>query len=300
MADTATRHVGDRDQRQFQRFARRVAIVRELPLVPILLIILILIVPAIFADVIAPHAPLEGNLRNRLQPPLFFGGTTEHVLGTDRQGRDVLSRIIHGSRISITVAGVGIFVGGFIGTSLGLLAGYFRGTMDQLVMRLVDITLAVPSMLIALVLASVLGPRFSSIVIVIAFVVWANYARQIRGEVLSLRERDFVARARAAGASHLRIILRHIFPNVINTLIVLVTLQVGFVIVFEASLSFLGVGIPRPNPAWGLMVSDGRGVIISSWWVSMFPGLAIMLTVLSLNLLGDWLRDRLDPKLKQI
>jgi peptide/nickel transport system permease protein len=273
---------------------------RELPLLPISLILLVLIIPAIFADVIAPHDPMAGGLRARMQAPAFLGGPSEHLLGTDKQGRDVLSRIIHGSRISIAVAAVGIFIGGTIGTALGLIAGYFGGWIDTLIMRLVDITLALPGILLALVLAAVFGPRFSSVVTVIAFVLWAVYARQIRGETLSWRDRDFIARARVAGASHFRIITRHLLPNVVNTLIVLVTLQVGFVIVLEASLSFLGVGIPRPNPAWGLMVSDGRDVIVSAWWISFFPGLAIMLTVLSLNLLGDWLRDRLDPKLRQL
>lgn len=273
---------------------------RELPLLPISIMLLVLIIPAVFADVIAPHDPMAGRLRARMQPPAFLGGPSEHILGTDKQGRDILSRIIHGSRISVSVAAVGIFIGGGIGTALGLIAGYFGGWIDTFIMRLVDMTLALPGILLALVLAAVFGPRFSSVVIVIGFVLWAVYARQIRGETLSWRGADFIARARVAGASHFRIITRHLFPNVVNTLIVLVTLQVGFVIVLEASLSFLGVGIPRPNPAWGLMVSDGRDVIVSAWWISFFPGLAIMLTVLSLNLLGDWLRDRLDPKLRQI
>ena len=273
---------------------------RELPLLPIGLILLVLIIPAILADVIAPHDPMAGGLRARMQPPAFLGGPSEHLLGTDKQGRDVLSRIIYGSRISIAVAAVGILIGGTIGTVLGLIAGYFGRWADALIMRLVDITLALPGILLALVLAAVVGPSFNSVIAVIAFVLWAVYARQIRGETLLWRDRDFVARARVAGASHFRIISRHILPNVVNTLIVLVTLQVGFVIVLEASLSFLGVGIPRPNPAWGLMVSDGRDVIVSAWWISFFPGLAIMLTVLSLNLLGDWLRDRLDPKLRQL
>lgn len=273
---------------------------RELPLLPISLIFLVLIIPAILADVIAPHDPMAGGLRARMQPPAFLGGPGEHLLGTDKQGRDVLSRIIYGSRISIAVAAVGIFIGGTIGTVLGLIAGYFGRWVDALIMRLVDITLALPGILLALALAAVVGPSFQSVIAVIAFVLWAVYARQIRGETLLWRDRDFVARARVAGATHFRIISRHILPNVVNTLIVLITLQVGFVIVLEASLSFLGVGIPRPNPAWGLMVADGRDVIVSAWWISFFPGLAIMLTVLSLNLLGDWLRDRLDPKLRQI
>ena len=198
------------------------------------------------------------------------------------------------------VAATAILVGGSVGVTLGIVAGYFGKWADTLIMGLVNLTLSLPGILIALVLAALIGPRFGSVVAVVAFALWAQYARQIRGEVLSIRERDFVARARVAGASHLRVMIHHILPNVVNTLIVLVTLQVGFVIVLEAALSFLGVGIPRPNPAWGLMVAEGRDVIFSSWWVSFFPGLAITMTVLSLNLLGDWLRDRLDPRRKQV
>jgi len=205
-----------------------------------------------------------------------------------------------GARISIAVAATGIVIGGSIGTALGMMAGYFRGRVDTVVSRLIDITLSVPAILVALVLAAAVGARFSSVVVIVALVLWAQYARQVRGETLKWRESDFVARARVAGASHLRVLFRHILPNIANTLIVLATLQVGFVIVFEASLSFLGVGMPRPNPAWGLMISDGRIYVVSAWWIAFFPGLAIVLTVLSFNMLGDWLRDRLDPKLRQV
>ena len=168
------------------------------------------------------------------------------------------------------------------------------------IMRLVEISLALPAILLALVLAAATGPSFQTIIVVVAFVLWALYARQVRGEVLSIRERDYVARARVAGASELWIMVRHILPNVANTIIVLATLQVGSVIILEATLSFLGLGVPRPTPAWGLMVADGRQLIVSAWWISFFPGLAITLTVFSLNLLGDWLRDRLDPRLEQV
>ena len=274
---------------------------RRLPLIPIVLILVLLVIPAAFADVIAPHDPTAGGLSQRYIPPVWeAGGTSSHILGTDRIGRDVLSRIIHGSRVSVKVSIIGIFLGGAIGITLGLMAGYFGGKLDMVVMRLVDITLSIPSILFALVLAAAIGAGLTTVLIVIGYILWAYYARQVRGEVLSIRESDYIARARITGASHVRIIYRHVFPNVINTIIVLATLQVGFVILLEASLSFLGVGIQRPEPAWGLMVADGREVIVSFWWVSLFPGLAIMLTVLSLNLLGDWLRDRLDPKLKQL
>jgi peptide/nickel transport system permease protein len=167
-------------------------------------------------------------------------------------------------------------------------------------MRLVDISLALPAMLLALALAALSGPSFQSVIIVVAFVLWAYFARQVRAEVLSLRERDFVARARVAGSSHLTILVRHILANVVNTVVVLATLQVGIVITLEASLSFLGIGIPRPTPTWGLLVADGRQLLASAWWISFFPGLAILLTVLSVNLFGDWLRDRVDPKLREM
>jgi len=212
----------------------------------------------------------------------------------------VLSRIIYGARVSLRVSIEGILVSGFIGTALGLISGYFGGRVDALIMRLVDISLGLPIILVALVFVSALGPSFSTVIAVISILLWARYARQVRGETLSIKERDFIARARVAGASHFRIMFRYILPNVVNTLIVLATLQVGFVIIFESSLSFLGAGIPRPTPAWGLMVADGRELIVTAWWISMFPGIAIMLTVLSFNLVGDWLRDHLDPKLKNI
>ena len=273
---------------------------RSYPLIPAFVLLVLLVFPAITADWLAPHDPVHGSVKDRRQPPVFFGGTWKYPLGTDRIGRDILSRIMYGARVSLFISLVGIFVGGIIGATLGMLAGYFGGWIDTVIMRLVDISLALPAILLALVLAAATGPSFQTIIVVVAFVLWALYARQVRGEVLSIRERDFVARARVAGASRARIMARHILPNVTNTIIVLATLQVGSVIILEAALSFLGLGIPRPTPAWGIMVADGRQLIVSAWWISFFPGLAITLTVFSLNLLGDWLRDRLDPKLKQV
>ena len=228
------------------------------------------------------------------------GGVGKYLLGTDRQGRDQVTRMIYGARISILVALIAIFFAGAVGTTLGLVSGYTGGWVDAVIMRMVDIMLSLPTILLALVLVSAVGPSFWTVVSVIALVYWARYARQVRGETLGLKTRDFVERARVAGASHARIITVHILPNLMNTLVVLATLQLGTVIIFEASLSFLGAGIPRPTPSWGFMVADGRELIVANWWVSLFPGLAILFAVMSLNLLGDWVRDKLDPRLRQV
>jgi len=275
--------------------------VRRFPGVPMAILVFLLVIPGIFAEWIAPHDPIKGSLALRLKPPMWEkGGSITYPLGTDKVGRDVLSRIIYGARVSLRVSIEAIVVSGFIGTALGLISGYFGGRVDALIMRLVDISISLPIILVALVFVAALGPSFATVIAVITILLWARYARQVRGETLSIKERDFIARARVAGASHFRIMFRYLLPNVVNTLIVLATLQVGFVIIFESSLSFLGAGIPRPTPAWGLMVADGRELIVTAWWISMFPGIAIMLTVLSFNLVGDWLRDHLDPKLKNV
>jgi peptide/nickel transport system permease protein len=275
--------------------------VARVPIVPLLILSFLLVIPAALAPQVAPYDPLKGSLSKRLKPPAWEdGGSLAHPLGTDKLGRDILSRIIHGARVSLAVSLVAIFVGGAIGTSLGLISGYFGGRTDAFLMRLVDISLSLPTILLALVLVAAVGPSFGTVITVLVVLLWARYARLVRGETLSIKERDFVARARVAGASHARIMTRYIFPNVVNSLIVLATLNVGYVILLESALSFLGAGLPRPTPAWGLMVADGRELIVTAWWVSMFPGLAIMLTVLALNLLGDWLRDHLDPKLKNL
>jgi len=266
------------------------------------MLLVVLVIPAIFAPLIAPYAPLEApsGIRGRLQPPVFAGGTSAHILGTDKAGRDVLSRVIHGSRISITISLIGIAIAGTIGVSLGLIAGYYGGLVDAAIMRLVDVSLSIPPVLLALSLATALDPSFRTVIIVVGALLWSIYCRQVRGDTLAVREQDYIARARVSGASDFRIMVKHILPNITNTLIVLATLQVGFVILLEAGLSFLGVGLSRPTPAWGLMVAEGRELIVRAWWIALFPGLAIMLTVFGFNLLGDWLRDRLDPKLRQL
>ncbi|MDH3286585.1 MAG: ABC transporter permease [Betaproteobacteria bacterium] len=275
--------------------------IKRYPLVSLAILLFFLVIPAVFAPWVAPHDAFLGSLSDRLQPPVWqYGGTMEHILGTDKLGRDMLSRIIFGARVSLIVSMIAIFVGGFIGTALGLISGYFGGRIDAVIMRLVDISLSLPTILLALVLVAAVGPSFGTVITVLIVLLWARYARLVRGETLAIKELDFIARARVAGASHTRIMVRYIFPNVVNSLIVLATLQVGYVILLESTLSFLGAGLPRAEPAWGVMVADGRELIVTAWWVSMFPGVAIMLTVLSLNLLGDWLRDHLDPKLRNL
>ncbi len=278
-----------------------IAWLRQFPLLTIIVLLVVLVTPAIFADVLSPHDPVRGNILDRLQPPVWMeGGSWNHPLGTDKLGRDILSRIMYGARISMTMAAVSIFCGGVVGTALGLVAGYWGGWWDHVIMRLVDIKVSIPTILLALILAAAMGPSYFTVFIVVVLTLWTRYARLVRGEVLSLRTMDFIAKAKVAGSSTPRIIMRHLLPNVVNTIIVLATLEVGVVIILEATLSFLGAGIPPPNPAWGLMVADGRVLVINAWWVSFFPGMAILLTVLSMNLLGDWLRDRLDPKLRNV
>ncbi len=282
------------------RIARRAWQFRRWPLIP-MFILAVFIVTGIFAPLIAPHDPERGGLRERNLPPAWEeGGTTKFLLGTDHLGRDMLSRVIFGARISLVVCAVTLGVGMGIGVASGMAAGWYGGWIDEFLMRIVDIKLAIPTILLALVLVLALGQSFLIIVVVLAIAVWPRFARNVRGEVLQLKTMDFVALAQVAGASTPRILFIHIFPGLINTLIVLATLEIGIVILLESTLSFLGAGVPPPTPAWGSMVSDGRDRLAVAWWISTMPGLAIMLTVLSMNLFGDWLRDRLDPRLRQL
>jgi len=263
--------------------------------------VVVLIIPAFFAAYVAPHHPTRGQFAERLTPPAWQeGGSARYLLGTDKQGRDILSRIIHGAKYVLAVSLTVIAISGVVGVGLGLIAGYFGGRSDMLIMRGVDIALSIPAILLALAIVAARGSSFGVVIFVICVILWSRYARQVRGEVLAIKNQDFIGRAKVAGSSDFRIILRHVFPNVVNSIIVLATLQVGFVILLEASLSFLGAGIPRPTPAWGLMVANGRELVVTAWWVSFFPGVAISLVVLSLNLMGDWLRDRLDPKQRNL
>jgi len=260
-----------------------------------------LVLTAALATVLSPHSPTEGDISAKLIPPVWMAqGSWDHPLGTDRFGRDVLSRIIHGSRISLAVSLIAIGVAGTLGTLLGLIAGYRGGYTDVILMRLTDIGLSLPVILIAVVLVAVSEPSFRNVILVIALLLWPRFARQVRGETLAIKEQDFVALAVVAGRSSAWIIRRHIFPNVVPTLLVISTLQVGYVVLLEGTLSFLGVGVPPPQPAWGLMIADGRGFLATAWWITLFPGLAMLLVVLAVNLMGDWLRDHLDPKLRQL
>ena len=380
-----------------------ISAVRRYPLIPIVILIVVLVIPAAFANILSPYDPVKGDLKERLIPPFWVGekletiyivseidvsdyrvqildtdaqklvskghariigggdikpggelvhlikvvegadpsneqeqvtleraqdrvkrakmrvvgggdlsigsdlekifergGTLSYPLGTDKVGRDILTRIMYGSRISIVVASISILIAGTIGTSLGIIAGYFGGWIDSLLMRTVDISMSIPIILLALVLVIALGASFGTVITVLVLILWAYYARMARGLTLAVREQDYIAKAVVVGASHFRIMRVHIFPNIFNSLVVLATLQVGFVIVVESTLSFLGAGIPKPTPAWGLMVADGRELIVSHWWVSFFPGFAILLVVMSMNLLGDWLRDKLDPHQRQL
>jgi len=270
-------------------------------LIPIVILI-VLTLAAIFAEVLAPYNPEIGTLGDRFQPPAWTtGGSTAHLLGTDHLGRDVLSRLIFGARVSIVVGFMAVIFAGVVGTVLGVLSGYLGGWVDQLIMRLTDTWLALPGLTFAIFLAAIVGPSMWNIVIILALVYWTRYARVIRGEVLSLRERDFVRLAIVAGCSKRTIMRRHILPNVLNSAIVLATLQIGVVVVVEAALSFLGVGVPPPKPAWGLMLADGKkGMMAGYWWLTVFPGTCIALLVLSSNRLGDWLRVKFDPQLRQL
>jgi peptide/nickel transport system permease protein len=272
-----------------------------LPMLPIVILVTLAVL-AVLADVIAPHNPEIGSLSQRFRPPAWIaGGSTEHLLGTDHIGRDVLSRLIFGARVSMIVGFTAVIIAGVLGSTLGILSGYLGGWVDQVIMRVTDTWLALPGLTFAIFLAAIVGPSEWNIVIILGAVYWTRYARVIRSEVLSLKERDFVRLAIVAGCSKWTIMRRHLLPNVLNTAIVLATLMLGVVIVTEAALSFLGVGVPPPKPAWGLMLADGKkGLMAGYWWLTVFPGLCIVLMVLAANLLGDWLRVKLDPQLRQL
>ena len=261
-----------------------------------LTVVTVLLLCAAFAPLIAPHDP---ELISMLDAKLGPGENMTYPLGTDVMGRDMLSRLIFGARTSVLISFVALGTGALVGTMLGLASGYRGGWVDALTMRAADATMGFPSILVAMILVVIMGAGIENIIIAVVVTVWARYARMIRAEVLSIKELDFITLAKIAGVSSPVIVARHVFPNAVNTLMVLSSLQVGQVILLEASLSFLGLGLPVGAPAWGIMVAEGRTVILNIWWLSLFPGLAITIVVLAFNFFGDWLRDTLDPKMRR-
>jgi peptide/nickel transport system permease protein len=286
---------------ELTRWRKVASVLQRVPIFP-LLILATLIFTAVAADFLAPHNPEVGNLRYRYRPPVWQDkGTWEYVLGTDHMGRDILSRLIYGARISLLVGITASLFAGTLGTTLGILSGYRGGWVDQVVMRLTDSWLALPGVTFAILFAVLIQPGKWNIILILGLVYWTRYARVVRGEVLSLKERDYVRLATVAGCSQAKIMWTHILPNVANSAIVIATLQVGVSINTEATLSFLGVGVAPPEPAWGLMLAEGKsGLMAGYWWLSVLPGLCIMFVVLAANLLGDWFRVWSDPQLRQL
>ncbi len=282
-------------------------ILRRYPVLPAFIVAL-LVIAAVFAPWLAPHDPLVGKLQDQDRPPIWEdespislkGPKWEYPLGTDPLGRDMLSRIIWGARYSMLIASVVLVSGALGGTILGLIAGYFGGIYDEVLMRMVDLTLGVPFILVALATVVVFDSSMTLIIALLILFSWSGFARQVRAETLRLKASDYVALAVVAGASAKRIITKHVLPGVLNTVLVIASLGIGQLILTEATLSFLGVGIPKPRPAWGSMVAEGRDYIDTSYWMALFPGLAIFAVVFAMNFLGDWIRDRLDPRLRQL
>ena len=259
--------------------------------------LVIALICAIFAPLIAPYSPVATSPADILAPPSLF---SKHILGADNQGRDILSRIIYGAQTSVKVGVLSVLLAATVGTAIGLLSGVFRGWADRILMRITDMFLALPYLMVALTAVSLLGASIGNVILVIGLLRWMGFARVLRGEVLKLVEMDFVRLATVAGSSRYRIMLRHVFPNIINTLLVLGTLEIGLAVIVEASLSFLGLGVPRPLPSWGSMLRDSQQYIYIAWWFPVIPGIAITLLVMSANLTGDWLRDRFDPTRRQL
>jgi peptide/nickel transport system permease protein len=261
-------------------------------------IVFIVIVVALTATIISPYDPTKQDIMNKMMAPAWYGdGSWEHIFGTDQLGRDILSRLVYGSRVTLLVAFSGTILAGVVGVVMGAISGYYGGWIDALIMRIVDIQLSFPFILLALFIAAVLGPGLQNIILIAALSGWVRYARLVRGEILSIKEMEYIEAIRSLGGSNIRIIFYHILPNVISPVIVIATLEMAKIILMEASLSYLGLGVPIEIPTWGRMLSDSRVHIVTSPWMAIMPGIAITLTVLGVNLLGDWLRDYLDPKL---
>jgi peptide/nickel transport system permease protein len=289
--DLVDRH--ERAVRKRQRWTRKVPW-------PAVIILAVLVFCAAAAPLLAPHEPNTFDLGQKLRPPMWqAGGTSANILGTDSLGRDVFSRLIFGARVSATVVFFAVLSSLAIGVPLGMMAGYFGGWPDALIMRAVDIMLSLPTLLFAALLATAFAPGLRTVIVVISAFSWMGYARIVRGQILSLKERDYVALARIAGASPARVLWSHMLPQIVSTLVILASLEIGSVIAFEATLSFLGFGVVPPTATWGSMLSDGRKYIVDAWWLAVTPGVTIAVVILSVNLMGDWLRDTLDPRLRQ-
>mgnify|MGYP001076600693 CR=1 FL=1 len=284
--------------------------IRRWPVIPVV-ILSILLTFAVFAPLIAPFEPNDLNLRRNLARPMWYGEYYEtdplgsklekrHILGADKFGRDVFSRVVFGTRVSLAVAIVSMASGTLLGAWAGITTGFYGGLFDELMTRFVDVWNALPFLLIALVVSITIGQGVIIMMVLLVMLTWVGLVRNVRAEVLTLKTRDYVLAARVAGASDIRLMYRHILPGVSNLLLVLASLRVGGLILTEAALSFLGVGIPSRIPSWGQMISDGRDTLDEAWWISFFPGLGIFLTVMSMNFLGDWIRDRTDPRLRQL
>jgi peptide/nickel transport system permease protein len=258
-------------------------------------ILTVFVITGLFAPLLAPYDPELPDLLNSLQPPWFAGGSSDHILGTDDLGRDVLSRLIYGARVSLLVALSVVLIAGFVGVSVALVAGYRGGRLDAFLMRTTDASLAFPVLLLAIVIVGVFGPSLTNVIVILAVAGWPSYARVLRSEVLRIKGQDFVTQARAMGGGARWVVLRHVLPNIVPTLLVLASLQVGLAIIAEGSLSFLGIGVPPPAPSWGGMLSVGRENIADAWWLPTMPGIALCLVVLSANMMGDWLRVHNDP-----
>lgn len=263
-------------------------------------LLLIFVLAALLAPYLGLPSPTRSNLLARMAPPTWTGlfSPGAHPLGSDELGRDILSRIVYGSRITLSIAVTAVVLGGIVGTLLGIVAGYQGGVVDRLLMRVVDIQLALPLMLLALLVIAALGPSTPNLIVVLALTSWLRYARIIRGQVLALREREFILSAHAISASTWRIMIRHLLPNVLTPALVVATLELARIIIMDAALSFLGLGVQPPYPSWGRMLADGRVYISTAWWIVTFPGIAILVTVLSVNMFGDWVRDHFDPKMR--
>lgn len=260
-----------------------------------MLFLVVAVLCALFAQWLAPYDPIAGDLSNILAPP-----TSSHLLGTDELGRDILSRLIYGARISVTVGCLAVFVSGAIGTAVAVLAGVFKGRLDSTLMQITDAALSVPFLMIAVMAVSIIGPSLASVILVIGLLRWMSYARVLRSEVLVMTEMDYYRLAIVAGSSKLRIIWRHVLPNLVNSLLVLGTLELGTAVIYESTLSFLGLGVPRPMPSWGTMLIDSQIFLYTAWWLPLFPGLAIFALVMASNMMGDWLRDRTDPRRRHL